>query len=323
MSNPRSNNKDKNDASSDEGFESVDERTPLVVDNIDTVFIQHTKLDPMGMMLLKNKMNDGIAQTRGVQATPAQSVLDDNSYRVPLQALTALHNSHTLKLHPNNPKFSSIPVVIEIVNEKPLVKVGPCDLSGVGGHQVREEIIKQVVQHAYTEQKTAHPKWPEYSWDALHVSACIGVRGRAQMVQSAFFNNRAKPGSHMNAYIKIAGEKTLTHWEPRKGPQSFFNDTICAVATTAATAIFEDGIRQGLIGEKDSNDRMIGSHEATRIILKSSVLKKLCKQYLDDAKKPNRVSNIVSAIGQMAKNLPDLIKAYRNYLTIRDVKPRK
>lgn len=127
----------------------------------------------------------------------------------------------------NYSKMSSVKVVVEQTsNGRVLVKVGPHDLSGVGGAQVRERIVTDLVNQALAQQGI------HKSYKDVDVSANLGVRGRMQMLLGLFTRN--DPGSHQNAYIKVAGEEHFTRWEPRKGPQSFFNDTICAMATTVS-----------------------------------------------------------------------------------------
>lgn len=165
-------------------------------------------------------------------------------------------------------KLNSIPVFIEEIGGKVLVKVGPCDLSGFGGHTVREAIIKQIVDAAL-QKKFAHKK---LTFDDVYISACVGVRGRAQMISGFFKDNRYQDGLHMNAYIKCAGETHLTHWEPRKGPQSFFNDTVCAVVVSLATSLFEHKVRKGEINS---------SKVATTEILKSKTLKRIVSEFLN------------------------------------------
>jgi hypothetical protein len=79
----------------------------------------------------------------------------------------------------------------------------------------------------------------------------------------------------MNAYIKVNGEDTLTHWEPRRGPQGFLNDTICAVSMAVGTTMFEESVRHGhLAGEP-----LTSSRQATTHILKGDALKSMCHDY--------------------------------------------
>lgn len=174
-----------------------------------------------------------------------------------------------------------------------LARVGPCDLAGVGGHDVRNEIIKRAVNQALIANGVVGK-----SFDDVHVSACVGVRGRAQMFLSGLrfaaskvasligkdieSNNRRAVGQHMNAYVKVAEERKLTHWEPREGPQSFFNDTVCAVSSCAATSIFEKRVRDG-----DAES----SEEETNYILKSKELKSCVSSFLSNSSK--RISTFI------------------------------
>lgn len=118
------------------------------------------------------------------------------------------------------------------------------------------------------------------------------VRGRKQMLLGFF--SRKDPGSHQNAFIKVANEKSLTRWEPRDGPQSFFNDTICAMATTVMLALFEYGLKKGTIKS---------STQATRLILKSEVIKGLFDALLKS--KRDRVKNLVDNINAKKDEIID------------------
>ncbi|MCC5793075.1 MAG: hypothetical protein JJT82_10795 [Legionellaceae bacterium] len=188
-----------------------------------------------------------------------------------------------LKIPSSHNKLKRIPVSIEEVVGRTLVKVGPCDLSGVGGHHVREHIIRNVVNQAL---KNANS---EKGYDTVNVSACIGVRGRMQMVTGAFVDNRQGDGAHMNAYVKTEKESTLTHWEPRKGPQSFFNDTICAMVSSVCTSLFEKGIR-------DNN--IHSASEATESILKSASLKETFDHVVSMTK--GRIIHLVDKVKEIA-----------------------
>lgn|SRR3990167_5020885 len=182
----------------------------------------------------------------------------------------------TLLLSPNNSKLCKIPVMVENVAGRVLVKVGPCDLSGVGGHRLRGDIIKDLVNQALAAKGYVE------KFENVNVSACVGVRGRLQMICGFFSNNREQPGSHMNAYIKTAGESKLTHWEPRQGPQNFFNNTICAMVTSITTSIFEQRIRQ---------EKVNTSKQATKDILKHHSLVEIFDRLLK--KNKNRITELV------------------------------
>lgn len=170
---------------------------------------------------------------------------------VPTNEITAL------KLKSDNEKLQQIPVTVEPlgIDGKYLVKVGPCDLSGVGGHKVRNEIIQKLVEQALKDEGI------NKSYEEVNVSACVKVRGQAQMIKGAFKDNREQAGAHHNAYVKTAGETTLTHWEPRNGPQPFYNDSICAYVVCAITSMFEQGIR---------DKKITSSQQATKSILTAS-----------------------------------------------------
>lgn len=170
-----------------------------------------------------------------------------------------------LELDPGHSRLKNIPVKVQDCNSRFLVTVGPCDLSGVGGHQVREKIIKNLVNQALDRNKI------NSSYEEVNVSACIGVRGRLQMAAGFFKNNRSGNGSHMNAYIKTEGENRLTHWEPRNGPQRFFDDSICAVVVATATFVFEKGVL---------NNTIYNSNDATKNILKNPDFKTLFDEFL-------------------------------------------
>lgn len=156
----------------------------------------------------------------------------------------------------NDRKLKQIPVIVEEFNERVLVKIEPHDLSGVGGIRIREAIIQDLVNRALVSNNI------EKNYRDVDVCANLSVRGRKQMLLGFF--SRKDPGSHQNAFIKVAGEGSLTRWEPRDGPQSFFNDTICAMAVTVMSALFEYGLRTGKINN---------SEQATQLILKSEAIK--------------------------------------------------
>lgn len=209
----------------------------------------------------------------------------------------------TLQISPDNKKLKNIPIDIEIINGRTLVKIGPCDLSGVGGHSVREQIIQDLVRQALSARGI------NKTYEEVDISACVAVRGRAQMIKGIVINTREEIAQHANAYIKTANEKTLTHWETRNGPQSFFNDTICAMAICATTSLFEKGIREGTIHS---------SKDATTSILKSTKLKELFDYLLSNSKE--RITNLVQDIKTRMLSLPterekqgkDITNNYRN-----------
>ena len=145
-----------------------------------------------------------------------------------------------------------------VVNEqkKVFARVGPVDLSRVGGHAVRQSLIENAVNAALKHYDLKNSTDTPLKYEDVNVAAQTGVRGRAQLVTDflkkifaainpwdtvAKAEERLKrlPGHHMNAYVKVAGEKKLTHWEPRQGPQKWYNDTICAMVTVASTCLFE------------------------------------------------------------------------------------
>lgn len=234
------------------------------------------KINPAEMTLLKDIIDTEI--------NPPHAPVDLKVYSVAGTEIDGLKIAKTL------PRLSQIQVRIEKIEGRVLVKVGPNDLSGVGGHTVREQIIRDVVSQALK----AEGMDKEYNYESVNVSACVGVRGRAQMFKGIFFNNRAgsatdmTPGSHMNAYVKTAGEMQLTHWEPRKGPQAFYNDTICAMVTSTATSLFEKGVRDG---------SMTDSAQATTDILKNPELKRTFKHVVKNAQ--DAISRLLQGVKSM------------------------
>ncbi|MCA0404255.1 MAG: hypothetical protein LCH30_10775 [Proteobacteria bacterium] len=203
-----------------------------------------------------------------------------------------------IKLSQDNFKINTrIPVTVEEINGRILVKVGPCDLSGVGGHKIREEIIKDLVNQALASVKDESGKErykkEEVNFSNVNVSACIGVRGRAQMFFRLFTSSSV--GSHMNAYVKTKNEIHLTHWEPRKGPQRFFNDTICAMVTSVATSLFEKGIRENTIHS---------SRDATKNILKNPTLREIFDAVLEKT-----IDRIVSLVASVTNKVNDLMQS--------------
>lgn len=195
---------------------------------------------------------------------------------------TKLLDKGALRLSADNYKLSDIPVVVEEVPDRILVKVGPCDLSGVGGHHIRAQIIKLLVTEALQDKGLDKRG---YTFENVNVSACVGVRGRLQMALGLLVNNREEVGTHMNAYIKTDKENHLVHWEPRKGPQRWYNDTICAMVTSTTTSIFEQGIRSNTIQS---------ARQATTDILKHSSLVRIFDELLNKTK--DRISGLIENI---------------------------
>ena len=198
------------------------------------------------------------------------------SYPVPGYIMTHVVNS--------TKNIGGIPVQIIQQGEKTLVKVGPCDLSGVGGHTKREEILRKLVEQALLDHGV------DKSYEEVNISACVGVRGRMQKAFSWFMKNNE--GSHMNGYIKTAGESFLTHWEPRKGPQSFFNDTICSMVISTATSLFEHNVMK-------QQDGTYSSEQATVEILKVKKMKSLFDRFL-------------ASVGKKINDLVNEFKEFKN-----------
>lgn len=195
-------------------------------------------------------------------------------------------NIQRLRVAVDNSKLTHIPIEVENLDGRILVKVGPCDLSGVGGHQLREQIIRNLVNQALTAKGL---DVLGYNFENVNVSACVGVRGRAQMALGIFRNNREQAGSHMNAYVKTAMETGLTHWEPRRGPQRWYNDTICAMVTSTTTALFEQRIRENTLHS---------ATQATTEILKHPSLVDIFDKLLAQTKE--RITHLVDNIKQLA-----------------------
>lgn len=198
-----------------------------------------------------------------------------------------------LRIALDNEKLAHIPVGVEDLNGRVLVKVGPCDLSGVGGHEIREHIIKNLVTQAL---KAKGLDATGFSFENVNVSACVGVRGRSQMAWGMFANNREKAGAHMNAYVKTSNEKGLTHWEPRQGPQRWYNDTICAMVTSTTTSLFEQRIRANTLHS---------SAQATTEILKH----------------PSLVDIFDRLLAQTKERITDLVNGIKKLVGIEDEKP--
>lgn len=196
-----------------------------------------------------------------------------------------INNISGMRVNAANAKLTDIPVMVEAIDGRILVKVGPCDLSGVGGHLVREQMIKDLVNQALVNKGY---DLDQTNFTTVNVSACVGVRGRLQMALGFFVSNRERDGEHMNAYVKTAGDPHLTHWEPRQGPQRFFNDTVCAMVTSTTTSIFEQGIRGNSIHS---------SAQATADILKNPRLVTIFDAILSSTKE--RIVQLVSGIKSM------------------------
>ena len=211
-------------------------------------------------------------------------------------------NWDQLNLEANNGLVSGmknpngIHVTVIKKNKHVLVQVGPCDLSGVGGHEKREEIIKALVNNAL--QKSGET----LKYEDVHVSVACGVRGRLQMfldTLNPLSNAKTKmssSGTHMNAYIKTAGEKKVTHWEPRQGPQSFFNDTICALVISIATNHFEHQVLR-------RNEKGYTSEQATTEILKNKNFKSIFDTVLQRGS--TAVTYVIGIVRHFKESLQD------------------
>lgn len=268
-----------------DNYDEIDDFVDVV--EVDTDPLQNDAMYDQGHgMLIGNNIK--LAPTFMIQLKAIVDEQINDSYEpslsIPIFDVTTTHIAD-LAIAANNSRLNNIPVAIEqLPDGGVLAKVGPCDLSGVGGHHVREQIIKNVVDQALQQANmTGH------SYESVNVSACVGVRGRLQMFQGAFINNREGAGNHMNAYVKTAQEKQLTHWEPREGAQSFFNDTICAMVSSVCTSLFEKGIREKSIQS---------SAEATEQILKSPALKEAFDHLLSVA--INRITALVTSVKNFA-----------------------
>jgi hypothetical protein len=252
----------------DEDFDVV-EHAPST-DEIDQGYgmclAQRTRLTLLEMGQLKQIIDTQINQE--FMAT------DPQYFNVQTAEISPLH------LRADHPKLTNIPVRVETLKGRVLVKVGPCDLSGVGGHLVREQIIKNLVNQALKAKG-----YMEHTYETVNVSACVGVRGRAQMARSFFASTREQVGSHMNAYVKTENEQTLTHWEPRNGPQHWYNDTICSMVTSVVTSVFEKQIREQSVAS---------SAQATESILKNPTLMELFDKLL--ARTKQRITFLVQQV---------------------------
>lgn len=159
-----------------------------------------------------------------------------------------IKNYRNYQLKKSNGLIENIPYYVEKYFDRVLIKIGPCDLAGVGGHIERERIIKDVVVKALEDSKIDN----KYNYNNVYVSACVGVRGRLQRLNPLWLlPNYRGYGNHMTAYFKTsAGE--LTYWDPRTGPQRPTDDTICGWCVAAATSVFEEGFRRNIIRNVDN-----------------------------------------------------------------------
>lgn len=198
-----------------------------------------------------------------------------------------------LKNQAKNPTGIKVEVILQ-ENGLTLVKVGPCDLSGMGGHDNRKALIKNLVTDALTRVNS------KKKFEDVNVSACVGVRGRSQMVTGLFKSDKTKreqSGTHMNAYIKTKGENDLTHWEPREGPQGLFNDTICAMVVSVTTSLFEQKVMSKGIPSNYS------SKTATIKILKNPELKKTFDLIMLAKKGVDQVKLLIDGYKKLLKDL--------------------
>lgn len=241
------------------------------------------------------KKLDGKIRLERYEMIDLKSLIDKeinpNFIPTPIEELPKFQvtNLKDLQIDPNDKNYPGIYVTVEKIDDRVLVKVGPCDLSGVGGHKIREKIIEELVNEAL---KTKGYDTQLINFSNVNVSACVGVRGRAQMFFRLFTSS--SKGSHMNAYVKTQNETHLTHWEPRKGPQSFFNDTICAMVTSVATSLFEKGIRE---------DTIHSSEDATKNILKNPTLREIFDAVLEKT-----IDRIVSLVADVTNKVNDLMQ---------------
>lgn len=265
--------------------DSEDDYSEISKENLNKNYLldHNLKLSSSEMIYLKEIIDDKINQNISEKK-------ETDELKISIQALEKLDQVTRSILDKKLTKL--IPVEIESINEKIiLVKIGPCDLSGVGGHVVREALIKDLVNQALRKKG-----FDGYDFKNVSVSACVGVRGRAQMVTGRFFENRGCDGAHMNAYIKTKNEDHLTHWEPRKGPQRFFNDTICGIVVSTITSLFEKEIR---------NETITSADEATKKILKNLSLVEVFDNILKATE--NRMQVLIDGIQKIKFSAKSLL----------------
>lgn len=267
-------------------------------------YVNKTELQPkieLGEMSIFKKLVDVFLKNDNKKPSELDSIVEkaNKDFSIPgsfksnekaINSISMLDMQNSTKLKFNalstQRKMTNISVSIEeLENNRHLVKVGPCDLSGVGGHGIRERIIKEVVNRALKEK---YGRETTLSFNTVNVSACVGVRGKLQMITPGSRNQMC---GHMNAYVKTEAELKLTHWEPRKGPQSHFNDTICGLVTAVVTSQFEKGVRE---------NHIMSSTDATRKILKNKGLVKIFDKFLDSAK--DKLMNLFSDVRNLFSN---------------------
>lgn len=223
--------------------------------------------------------------------------VDSKSGTQTMRANTQIVDEITVKDNCEHNRFKNQGIKVEVItkeNGKTLVKVGPCDLSGIGGHVKREALIKDLVNNALRSSGS------NKSFESVNVSACVGLRGRLRMLTDLFrFKSTIlkNQGGHMNAYIKTDCEKNLTHWEPREGPQRFRNNTICAMVISVTTNLFEQEVMSQPKGA------VYSSATATKEMLKDSKLKTIFNEILSVSK--DKVKELVAGYKTMLAKIKD------------------
>jgi len=114
------------------------------------------------------------------------------------------------------------------------------------------------------------------------------------MAFRAVEQHQLEKGTHQNAYLKVANEDQLTHWEPRQknAPQPWYNDTICAMVVLGATHLFENKVM--------SKEPPKSTSEATKAILENQSFKAIFKSVLA-TKSLKKVSTFVTKLSALRK----------------------
>lgn len=165
-----------NPEDTDDDFEVVEALDQSKVDNMDQGYKlligNEIRLDRYNIAYLKAALDWKFEQTDQGADYPVPPVNPINS--APRFSISS-EDARRLNVNPGvEKKLEEIPVTVEQVNGRVIVKIGPHDLSGVGGIRIRENIIKHLVKQALDKKGITNK-----TYDNVDVCANISVRDKA------------------------------------------------------------------------------------------------------------------------------------------------